>query len=78
MIQRSCCLQSRRVSQQTTTTIWRGLDVVVSTSQLKNYDECIKSFKEVVRINPGSFDGNYYLGLFYMLKGDEFGEKYQL
>ncbi len=42
---------------------------------MKDYDECIKSFKEVVRIQPNSFDGNYYLGLFYMLRGDAFSEQ---
>ncbi|MFI3303542.1 MAG: tetratricopeptide repeat protein [Rikenellaceae bacterium] len=39
---------------------------------LKNYDECIKSFEKVVEIDPSSFEGNYYLGLFHMIKGDEF------
>ncbi len=42
---------------------------------LKNYDECIKSFSNVVRIDPTMFDGQYYLGLFYTLKGDELNEK---
>ncbi|MFI3259958.1 MAG: tetratricopeptide repeat protein [Rikenellaceae bacterium] len=39
---------------------------------LKNYDECIESFKKVVEINPQSFEGNYYLGLFCMIKGDDY------
>ncbi len=37
---------------------------------LEDYDECIASFKEVVKIEPKTYDGNYYLGLFYMLKAD--------
>ncbi len=41
---------------------------------LKDYDECIKSFSNVVRIDPSMFDGQYYLGLFYTLKGDELNE----
>ncbi|MBE6211482.1 MAG: tetratricopeptide repeat protein [Rikenellaceae bacterium] len=39
--------------------------------KLKNYDECINSFQKVVEIKPDSFDGNYYLALFIMAKGDE-------
>ncbi len=38
--------------------------------KLKNYDECINSFSKVVEIKPDMFDGNYYLALFYMAKGD--------
>ncbi len=37
---------------------------------LEDYDECIASFKHVVEIEPKAYDGNYYLGLFYMLKAD--------
>ncbi len=39
--------------------------------KLNNYDECIKSFSKVVELKPDLFDGNYYLALFYMAKGDE-------
>lgn len=39
---------------------------------LKDYDECIASFQKVTEIDPSIFDGQYYLGLFYMLKGDDF------
>ena len=39
--------------------------------KLDNYDECINSFAKVVEIKPDSFDGNYYLALFYMAKGDK-------
>ncbi len=42
---------------------------------LENYDECIGSFKKVVELEPEAFDGNFYLGLFYMLKGDEMLEE---
>ena len=38
--------------------------------KLKNYDECINSFAKVVELKPELFDGNYYLALFYMAKGD--------
>ena len=37
---------------------------------LKNYDESISSFKKVVELQPEVFEGNYYLGVFYTLKGD--------
>lgn len=39
--------------------------------KLNNFDECINSFRKVVEIKPDSFDGNYYLALFYMAKGDK-------
>ncbi|MFI3328198.1 MAG: hypothetical protein SNH79_03295 [Rikenellaceae bacterium] len=38
---------------------------------LKDTDECIASFKMVAQIDPNSFDGNYFLGIFYIQKGDE-------
>ena len=34
------------------------------------YDECIKSFKEVIRINPGDSQAYYLLGVFYMSKAE--------
>ncbi len=37
---------------------------------LKNYDESINSFKKVVELQPEAFESNYYLGVFYTLKGD--------
>jgi len=37
---------------------------------LKNYDECIASFGKVVELQPELFDGHYYLGVFYTIKGD--------
>ncbi len=43
--------------------------------KLNNYDECINSFKKVVELKPDLFDGNYYLALFYMAKGDELNKE---
>jgi len=37
---------------------------------LKNYDESIASFHKVVELKPDLFEGNYYLGIFYTIKGD--------
>lgn len=37
---------------------------------LKNIDESIASFQKVVEIKPDLYEGNYYLGLFYTIKGD--------
>ncbi len=42
---------------------------------MKDYEECIKSFEKVVEIEPTLFEGNYYLGLFHMIKGDDYLEK---
>ncbi len=39
--------------------------------KLNNYDECINSFQKVVEIKPDDFDGNYYLAVFYMAKGND-------
>ena len=38
---------------------------------LKQYDESIASFRKVVELKPDLFEGNYYLGVFYMIKADE-------
>lgn len=37
---------------------------------LKDYDQSIESFKKVVELKPDLFEGNYYLGIFYTVKGD--------
>ena len=37
---------------------------------LKDYDQSIDSFKKVVELKPDLFEGNYYLGVFYTIKGD--------
>ncbi len=42
-----------------------------SFSALKNFDEAIASFAKVTEIQPDLFDGNYWLGMFYILKADE-------
>ena len=38
--------------------------------KLENYDESIASFKKVVELKPDLFDGFYWLGTFYAVKGD--------
>ena len=38
---------------------------------LKNYDECIASFLKINDLKPNDYDTNFYLGYFYMAKGDE-------
>ena len=37
---------------------------------LKDSDQSIESFKKVVELKPDLFEGNYYLGVFYTIKGD--------
>ena len=37
---------------------------------LKDYDKSIESFEKVVELKPDLFEGNYYLGVFYTIKGD--------
>ena len=39
--------------------------------KLKNFDECIKSFEKINELKPNDYDTNFYLGYFYMAKGDE-------
>ena len=39
--------------------------------KLKNYDECINSFLKINELKPNDYDTNFYLGYFYMAKGDE-------
>ena len=39
--------------------------------KLKNYDECIASFLKINDLKPNDYDTNFYLGYFYMAKGDE-------
>ncbi len=39
---------------------------------LKNYDECVASFKRVTEIEPELFLGQFYLGLFHMLCADDY------
>lgn len=42
---------------------------------LKNYDESIASFAKVVELQPEMFEGNYYLGVFYTIKGDALNQE---
>ena len=39
--------------------------------KLKNFDECINSFLKINELKPNDYDTNFYLGYFYMAKGDE-------
>ena len=39
--------------------------------KLKNFDECIKSFLKINDLKPNDYDTNFYIGYFYMAKGDE-------
>ena len=52
----------------TNTDLWFGRGRIFYA--LKNYDESIKSFEKIVELKPDMYEGNYYLGLFYALKGD--------
>ncbi|MDE6046318.1 MAG: tetratricopeptide repeat protein [Alistipes sp.] len=42
---------------------------------LKNYDESIASFEKIVELQPELFDGYYYLGIFYTIKGDALNQE---
>jgi len=42
---------------------------------LKNYDESIASFSKIVELQPDYFEGNYYLGVFYTIKGDALNQE---
>lgn len=43
---------------------------------LKNFDESIASFQKVTEIKPDYFEGQFYLGLFYIFKGDDANQKF--
>ncbi|MBQ7856760.1 MAG: hypothetical protein IJ348_06590 [Alistipes sp.] len=43
--------------------------------KLKNYDECIASFKKIDELKPNDFDTNFYIGYFYIAKGDGLNQK---
>ena len=43
---------------------------------LKDFDESIASFQKVTELKPDLFEGFYYLGLFYTLKGDDANQKF--
>ncbi len=42
---------------------------------LKDYDNCIASFTHVTEIAPDVYDGHFYLGLFYIYKGDALNDE---
>ncbi len=42
---------------------------------LKNYDESIASFKKVLELNPELFEGNFYIAVFYEMKGAEINDE---
>ena len=42
---------------------------------MKNYDESIASFKKVVEIDPNDAQSMYFLGYFYIAKGDALNEE---
>ncbi|MFI3264207.1 MAG: tetratricopeptide repeat protein [Rikenellaceae bacterium] len=42
---------------------------------LKDYDNSIASFTKVTELAPNLYDGHFYLGLFYIYKGDEVNDK---
>ncbi|MFR9558994.1 MAG: tetratricopeptide repeat protein [Rikenellaceae bacterium] len=44
-------------------------------AEMKNYEECVKSFENVVRIDPKSFVGNFYIGVFLTNKADDYNEE---
>ncbi len=43
-------------------------------AEMKNYDECIKSFENVARIDTNSFNGHFYVGVFLTSQADEFND----
>ena len=43
--------------------------------KLKNYDECIASFKKIDELKPNDFDTNFYIGYFHIAKGDGLNQK---
>ena len=38
--------------------------------KLKNFDECITSFKKINELKPEDYDTNFYIGYFYVEKGE--------
>ena len=41
-----------------------------TAGKLNCFDECIKSFNKVVELKPDMFEANYFLSIFYQMKGD--------
>ena len=57
----------------TNTDLWFGRGRIFYA--LKNYDESIASFAKIVELQPEMFEGNYYLGVFYTVKGDALNQE---
>lgn len=55
------------------TDLWFGRGRIYNA--MKNYDESIASFKKVAELKPELFEGNYWTGVFYVLKGEEMLQK---
>ena len=53
--------------------LWFGRGRVYNA--LKNYDECIASFKKCVELRPEDFDANYYTGVFIIEKANALNEQ---
>ena len=61
-------------SDPTNTDLWFGRGRIFYA--LKNYDESIASFRKVTELKPDQFEGHFYLGLFYIFKGDDANQKF--
>jgi len=44
-------------------------------NKLQNYDECIASFQKMTELKPDDFTAYFYLGFFYIAKGDALNEQ---
>ncbi len=53
--------------------LWFGRGRIFYT--LKNFDEAIVSFKKVVELKPDLYEGQFFLGAFYVYKGDAMGQE---
>lgn len=51
------------------TSAWYAQGVILFT--LKRYDEGRNSFVKVLELEPKSYDGNFYMAYYYVLKGDQ-------
>ena len=61
-------------SDPTNTDLWFGRGRIFYA--LKNFDESIASFRKVTELQPDLFEGHYYLGLFFIFKGDDANEQF--
>ncbi len=44
--------------------------------KLRNFDECINSFLKINDLKPNDYDTHFYLGYFFMAKGDEVNREF--